>query len=542
MSALALLLWLLAMTLALTIALALVLWAAWERRVALVPLAARYFAKLELGLDDLRVSCVVSAEPLGRLAALDSPFDSLSVTLLACSIDTPFANGASSDSFAHCKSIVVRLLKRPKVLRRFDAHVVVEGMDARFVAYNTSFSDTNVQRLANSIAGPSQSTAEPLPTTEPAPATAVATADAQAEQARAEQVQSARLVVLQDVRIADASIAVQLNTSNTTEGARSVLPSILLRDEYLDLELLSGPPGLALIAWLNGVVFRTLACSSVAAVRAIFDVPLASTDMLVGHSLDLLDCVISGAGQFLPGAELASGVTSGVRALMSGAHESAGGLMDAMTATASGVAVGASSGSPLEFITTVRTGAKTLTAGVGTSASSLAVGMGGAGDSVLGGIDKFAARLGPAAGLVTGATGAAREVLGGAGAGVTSVATGLASGSGQIVGGVVGGVAGVASAMVQGDARQLIGAGEELVGGLLGGTATIAGGALGAVDAVGRGVARGTIAAAHGLGDAASAAGKGVSDGLAMVAGGFMLPFGCDKKKPSQRSSDEKSK
>jgi hypothetical protein len=218
--------WLVALALTLALGLALALRAAWERRLALVPLAARYFGKVsrsqiclgkvELGLEDLRVSWVLADDPLGRLAALDAPFDSLSVTLLACSVATPF--GDASDRFVHCKSVVVRLLKQPTSPRRFDAHVLVDGMDARFVAYNSSFSDTNVQRLADTLAGPSQPKAQL--SAEPAPAVA---ADAQAA-----QVQDAGPVVLRTVRIADASIAVQLNLGKSSEDARQVLPLYLL--------------------------------------------------------------------------------------------------------------------------------------------------------------------------------------------------------------------------------------------------------------------------------------------------------------------------
>lgn len=494
---------------------------AWQKRVELLPWAVKRFAHVELSLRGIHVSWVTAARPLARLAVLDAPFDSLSVTLVEPTVYTPFAKkeGEGGDEFVACKAVVLRAL-RAGAPRTFDGHAMVDGAAVRFVSYDRKFKDTNLKRLAT--------------VTATRPADARPAAEVRAEAAAAEA--PPRPFTLRSVRVLGGSISVQLNLTASPSGGKGVLPPILLQDETVQLAALSGPPGLALLAWLNGLVFRAIALSSVSAVRDIFDVPGGAADELVGRSLDLLDSGVGSLAAAVPGGrELGAGVTGGARVAWAGARLSVDGLLDSAASTASGLAVGASNGDPIEFLKSVRAGAHSLSEGAGGAGAAGADGAAHAGDAVLGGADTFAARLGPAEGLVTGATGGARGLLGGAAEGATAGARGAASAAGQVCGGVLGGAGGAGKALLMGDARELRGAGEELAHGLASGTHALAEGTVGAAGSAAGGVGKAAKAVAHGLGESACGVGKGVKGALAACGGVFGERKGGEKGREEAR-------
>lgn len=559
--------WLLRWLVALALLLAAVLALCWQKRVQLVPVLAKRFGKVDVSLAGLHVSWVLAANPLRRLAALDAPFESLTITVRAPVLFTPFtpkegtpaaqpkgtpesapASAASMqlapaagtpgapapapqekpakspgapattapepaadptrDEFLRCKLVVVRLL-HTGALRSFDAHAEVDGAALRFVSYDRQFKDTNTQRLAV------QTARHPLPPQADAPAI-----EAKAKEEEAAAQAAPGPVSLRTVHLTNASIAVQLNLTDSPSTAKGVLPPLLLQDETVELAKLRGPPGFALLAWMNGLVFRALALSSVAAVRAIFDLPSDAANNVVGHSLDLLDQGLDKVGAFLPGSkELGTGLTGGLRSAWAGVHGATEGALDAAASTTSGAAVGASNADPLEFLRSVRTGTESLgsVAGdVGVASVDHAV---GAGDAVLSSVDKFAERLAPAKGAIHGITGVARGALSGAGQGASAGVHGATSAAGQLGGGALGGVGGIGKALRQGDARELKGAGEQLVGGLTGGTRALAEGVVGVAGGAGEGAVKGSKALSDGLGETARGVGKGLKEGLAGIFG-----------------------
>lgn len=248
--------------------------------------------------------------------------------------------------------------------RREGVGVVLDGLRVTFVAYDARFRDTNVARLLERLGAggddDAAAAAAAPPPPEPAPAAAAAKFHA---------------------RVINGVIEVK---ASGPLGTRPVIPAIKLDDEAISSEVLASRVKFA--AWINAVVLRTLANSSLDAVAGVFGAVgggvLAGTDVAF-DGINRLAGHVPVAGRLVHGA---TGATSSILK----------GTVGGATAVVGGVAGGGKS----IF--------KGLTSG---SASGVAAGFKDAGKSVGGGVVGGVAAVG--GGVVGGAKAAGTAVVDG---------------------------------------------------------------------------------------------------------------------------------
>lgn len=501
---------------------------AWRHRIELIPIAARKAAKLDLALSGLTLSFGWAARLLARARALDAPFDTLTAHIAELALFTAFpggkgappalaaaatpesagapplpasallpAPGGMREQLLTARAVSVRLERVGA--RRLAAHVTVSGLRVRYVAYDARFKVSNVSLLQKSL-----EQGKP-----PKPPKRAGSGQGKQAMAGAAQPQQGPLQVA-SLTLLDCSVHVVLNTSDTPEGARAVLPPILIEREQIDVARLGRGVSAGLLLWLQGLVLRTLAKSSVSALRGTYDMGAAAAEALVMQSLGAIDGAAAALAQApLVGetaAGLLGGATGAARSAATGVHAGAGALVGGTLDGVGALAAGATTASPFEMLAAVHQSTAAVGSGVSSGVDALAAGSRNAVGCALRAVDSAAARVGaPGVQVVAGVTGATGALVGGATEAVSATVGGAVRGTAALTGGVVGGLSAGARAVAHRDGDELRAANKALAEGVGEGAREVAGGVAGAASALGRGVGGGAKALARGLGVSAAA-------------------------------------
>lgn len=516
---------------------------AWLARVQLLSFVLEVSADLDAVFGAIDVNFTWAKAPLRRIWELDAPIDTFTVTvrrLVIFSPPDPVASSADSaapraapepaaerEALLNVRSIKVHLT-RGKGPRCFLAIVLVDELRLHFIAYDRRFRDTNVQRLAERLedrqkgaarGGPRRGAAEggdgqsasPRPTAPPAspdapqalpggdpPSAAPAAAPAAAGAAPGRPPPPPPPVVVECVLLRRVSVHVERRLGGRGAPRTALLPPILLHEERIEPARLEGGVSLGVLLWLNSLVLRTLAATSIDAVRSTLGAATVRAGYVVGRSLDIVDSANRTINA--PGGSLVRGASGGVRTVVSGALEGTRAVVDGAAASAQEVAVGLSSGSAQGVLRGVHRGVTELSRGVGNGVDAIAHGAAGGAAALLDGVDECTANMGPAAHTVHGALGATKSVASGLAGCTRGVACGVASGSATVLGGVVGGTADAVAGLASGDLAGVVVGGGRLVGGVVGGTAAVVGGLSNGAHALSSGVGEGLEKAADGVG------------------------------------------
>ncbi|KAJ1623159.1 hypothetical protein T492DRAFT_884077 [Pavlovales sp. CCMP2436] len=121
---------------------------AWVLRVSLLPLAVGVVSPVELSVDSLAISLGWHHAPLRRLRRLDSPIDTLSVSLRGIIVFSPLAPPAPPISSGGGASATAA----PRRRLYFIAVVWLDDVAVNFIGYDRLFKDTNLKRLADAVA------------------------------------------------------------------------------------------------------------------------------------------------------------------------------------------------------------------------------------------------------------------------------------------------------------------------------------------------------------------------------------------------------
>ncbi|KAJ1444413.1 hypothetical protein M885DRAFT_627147 [Pelagophyceae sp. CCMP2097] len=162
---------------------------------------------------------------------------------------------------------------------------VVQDVNIHFVTYDMRFRDTNVQRLADKLSGAKNGKKD---------------AAQEAAPAKKEEKKKDKPFVVTTVTLRNVVIAVK---SSGDLGVRSIIPPIVLEDEKVDPAVLASLPRTLL--WLNGVVARAVANSSMDAVGGALS---AGSGALTGAAGGFKNAGLSAVGEMKQTAALKRGL------------------------------------------------------------------------------------------------------------------------------------------------------------------------------------------------------------------------------------------
>lgn len=457
MAPLALLLLLIRLILILLVLAAALVYAAWQYRVPLVSIAAKRAAKMDARVDDVSLKWTLAADITGRLRAADAPVDAVVVVVSLAQVATAFdpANAAAcleqgtTEELLQIRRVEIRLGRSG--VRSFRADVVVEGLSARFVAYDYRFKDTNVQRLITSLSS----------TKEAEPEAPAAELEAEATPAAPAAASPPSAVQLCTVELVDARVHLMVNLSGAPGGEVAVVPPIHITKERIDLTKIKGSTPVYLLLWVNGVALRALAGSSVEALRS----GLNNATRVAAHAIDSSLAAVDELSKQLPGSAVLTSTTGAARGLVHGIEDSTGAIVDASASAVKHISAALTAGDVNDSVESIRQGFAATLTGVEQAGGTL--------------LDSVSESLG----FGSNVTGCAKSVI-----------TGVTTGGTQAVGGVLGGTVDLAKGVVTADMASACAGGKAMVGGVAQGVASVAGG-----------VGSGAAVLVHGSGEKAAA-------------------------------------
>jgi len=398
---------------------------AWVLRVSLLPLAVGVVSPVELSVDSLAISLGWHHAPLRRLRRLDSPIDTLSVSLRGIIVFSPLAppappissgGGASATAAPRRRLSALDALRRPREalarvasvrleLRRaapryFIAVVWLDDVAVNFIGYDRLFKDTNLKRLADAVALSEATRPQPRP--------------------RAGMPSSPRIGievsvasftgVLEAIVIRKLAVNIERNVTGHAGGALAVLPQITMVEERLEPAKLEGGLTLGLLRFVNGIAFRTIASTSIDVVRHTLGYATTQASAVVTRSLDLVDAVNRGLGvPGLQGGSIVMGATDGVRVAIGGAFLGTRAVVDGAAGGAKEIALSLASGSVHGVLRGLQRGVSEFSRGVETGAYSVCSGATEGSAAFLSGVDCSVSEM-QSGQVVSGVTGGARLV------------------------------------------------------------------------------------------------------------------------------------
>uniref|UniRef100_A0A0G4HQ71 Uncharacterized protein n=1 Tax=Chromera velia CCMP2878 TaxID=1169474 RepID=A0A0G4HQ71_9ALVE len=259
-----------------------------------------------------------------------------------------------------------------------DVNVILDEVDVSFVAYDPKFKDTNINRLIAKLTPkgekPDVPPADEVPATEPE------------KKQEVKKEQRVRVIAL----IRKATIHVK---AAGPLGVRQLIPSIILENERIEPSILGNK--LKLVAWLNGLILRTLANSGFDAVAGAFK----GAGHVVEGASDLMLSGIDKFAGFVPGGQVLTGATGGVRDVVGGTFGGVGKVADGLAGGGKALVEGFTSGSVTgvgkgvvgagkNIGEGVVGGVTSTVGGVGKGVTSIGKGFFGAGKSLFGRKDK----------------------------------------------------------------------------------------------------------------------------------------------------------
>uniref|UniRef100_A0A0G4FBQ3 Uncharacterized protein n=1 Tax=Chromera velia CCMP2878 TaxID=1169474 RepID=A0A0G4FBQ3_9ALVE len=235
-----------------------------------------------------------------------------------------------ADEIVRADAIIVGLAKAQTETTgalAVDINVVLDGVEVTFVAYDPKFKDTNINRLIAKIAPPKES--EKLPEE---PEKEEEDEEKKKEKEKVKKESRVRVIAL----IRSATIHVKVGGPL---GVRQAVPPIKLVNEQIDPQILSHK--LRLVAWLNGLILRTIANSGFDAVASAFS---GAGHVVEGASDFMLSGIDKVAG-FVPGGQVLTGATGGVRDVVGGTMGGVGKVADGLAGGGKALVEGFTSGS-----------------------------------------------------------------------------------------------------------------------------------------------------------------------------------------------------
>ena len=211
---------------------------AWLKRVLFFQAAASWALCLDVTLAGIDVDWAPSGQTLH--------------ILLKGLLVSPPGQSSADPPLANISQMWVQLEHTGRL--RFHSAATISGLQIHFVAYDPSFTDTNVRRALHALGGD-------IAAAEGGLATGATTAADSPSSVTFTSVSLSHMSVLPEIR----------------QGThRAVLPPITLLDEMLDVRLLEAGLSAALINFASALVFRTLASTSIDSLRSLSREPAAS--------------------------------------------------------------------------------------------------------------------------------------------------------------------------------------------------------------------------------------------------------------------------
>lgn len=254
------------------------------------------------------------------------------------------------------------MMKTKKELKNgVDVELLIDQLEVNFITYDMQFKDTNLNRLLTQLSGEE---VQPEPVEEQE--------EQQPEQQEA--VGEQRYTVL--CRILKSKIEVK---GKTPMGIQPIIPPIILDNEIVDFRVFARKFGL--MKWINGLVLRTVANSSLDLASNVFKGVGGLATGITGKAFDGVDA----AAGYVPGGSIVKGGTGAARSVIGGAVAGGGKIVGGVTGGGKHIVQGLTSGSVSGVAKGFYKAGESVGGGVVGGVASVGGGVVGAGASVGGG-------------------------------------------------------------------------------------------------------------------------------------------------------------